>query len=189
MKILNFNKWNLNESAVTSSKYPHIKMDLGDDAEPGLEDEEAKLDIIKKYFPFEHVYGILEYETGLVDLNFDNFTIKGQYDSASETLPCKFDIEGMNYDFNYHTHGGMGEADLIDFEKEVKRIFKNETTYTLCLGEEQDAVMCLGNFKNEKEAYIKLNNIGFYLVKGIQIEGKQLGRTIAINDTDVKKLK
>jgi hypothetical protein len=188
MKILSFNKWNLNEN-ITSSKYPHIKINLGDDTGSQLRDEESKLDIIEKYFPFDHVYGVIEYESGLVDLNFDNFSIKGNYDSTSETLPCKFDIEGLNYDFNYHTHGSMGRTDLIDFEKEIKRIHDNETSFTLCLGEEQEAIICLGNFKNEKEAFIKLNNIGFYLVKGIQIEGKQLGKTIANNSTDVKKLK
>ena len=105
--------------------YSNVTIDTGDDADT---EELKKFDIIKKYFPFNEVFGIIKWEEGIVYLNFDNgkFLIKGKYDSETETLPSIFTINGdqytTNYNINFHFHGSMSGQDITKFENEIKNI-------------------------------------------------------------------
>ena len=84
----------------SSIKYDDVIVDTGDDLET---DELKKFDIIKKYFPYEHVSGIIDYEEGIVDLNFDNkFTIRGHYHEKTQTLPSILTYDQNEYDLNFH---------------------------------------------------------------------------------------
>jgi len=111
--------------------YPHVTIDTPGDIETDIEDEERKINIIKKYFNFNDVVGSIYYEVEVdrlnVDLLFKNdkdFTIEGIFNTNTEILKSIFKNGNVEIDFNYHPFDTMGGIDFEKFEKEIQKIYK-----------------------------------------------------------------
>ncbi len=178
----------LNENSVPINKYTSVQLVNFDDAQTYLNDEEKKLDIIKKYFPFQNVKGFIDADKNINQLIFDNgIEIKGTFQADNNI--SSFTIEGNEYEFNYHPWGAMGSVDFQIFEESIKNIFDSENTYTICLGHENYSIINLTTVKSMEQVKNEIQDYGIYVVKGKQYEGKELGTTTGSKNSKVIKLK
>ncbi len=178
----------LNENSVPINKYTNVLLVNFDDAENYLSDEEEKLDIIKKYFPFQNVKGLIDADKNSNQLIFDNgIEIHGDFHDDNNI--SAFIINGSEYEFNYHPWGGLGRVDFEIFEESIKNIFDSENTFTICLGHENYSITNLTTAKSMEEVKNAILDYGIYVVKGKQYEGKELGTTTGSKKSKVIKLK
>jgi len=154
------------------------------------EDEFEKFNIIKKYFYYEKVTGTDDWETGVVDLSFDDgkFTIKGKYDNNTETTPALFTIGSTSYNFVFHYHGTLGGQNMEKFEQEIKNIYDDENSYSICVASEGYVTQVLQVVSSKENAISASEEYSIYIVKGKQIDGKQLGKTLMNNEKDESRI-
>ena len=110
-----------NETIQYNDVYPWVLIKCDDDSYNDT--ETSKLNIIRKYFPFDDVKGVVSYvDDSDVELNFDSgkMTILGKWNGASDTLPVDFYI-GNKWigKFNWHPFDGMGGVNIKKFEESV----------------------------------------------------------------------
>lgn len=188
MKIQKFNEFKINENTLSKFGYD-IKIEGDNDDAFAVEYEKKKLDIIKKYFPFSKVVGKTIYGDAMVDFKFDNnITIKGTWNTEDDTLISDFTIDQTVYRINYHPFDSMGGFNDTQFENDIKEIYENENTYTLVIGHESYAIQNLksGSLDDINKA---ITEYKLYVVKGVQLDGKQLGdTTLSVNRTSYKEV-
>jgi hypothetical protein len=175
-KFKDFLNENNNE---VNKKYQEVEFDVDD--ENLIEDTYKRLDIIDKHFPFNNVIG--KVANDWIKLFFDNdrIRIEGDYNEDTETLLATFKMpdEEFDFEFSYHRFGPMGGADLEDFNKEitiVKWAYDDKEKYSFVMGKEGYATHVL-KVGAKEDALDTLREYNIYLVKGTQIEGKQVGIT------------
>jgi hypothetical protein len=156
----------------------NIKFDVEDDSE--IEEINLKLNIINKYFPFNEVSGTVSYTNGIVYLIFNNgeFIISGKYDEKTETQPSIFLKNEDEITFNFHKFSKLSGADLKDFENEIKNIKDNIDKYTICVENEGYAIFNMCVVDSLEEAIKKIDDYKISIVKGSQVEGKIINKTI-----------
>ncbi len=82
----------------------------------------------------------------------------------------------------------MGGFNDTQFENDIKEIYENENTYTLVIGHESYAIQNLksGSLDDINKA---ITEYKLYVVKGVQLDGKQLGdTTLSVNRTSYKEV-
>ena len=154
------------------------------------ENEFEKFNIIRKYFYYEKVTGIDDWETGEVNLSFDDgkFTIKGKYDNVTEEMPALFAINNTSYNFGFHFHGPLGGQNIEKFEQEIKKIYEDENSYSICVATKGYVTQVLQVVDSKETAIAKSDEYNIYIVKGKQLDGKQLGKILMVNETDQSRI-
>jgi hypothetical protein len=149
--------------------YPAVLFKTEGDFQFEKEELKQKLDIIKKYFPFNNVTGYYDAVRG-VELTFDNnIEVKGVFNR--EPFLVSFSVNGNLYEIDIHPFDTLGGFDNLKFEADIKMVQKEEDTVSLVIGHDGYAEKSISVRKAD------LDNLKIYLVCGTQVEGKLLGLT------------
>jgi len=155
-----------------------VEIEDFDDPENVEEDVQSILEIINKYFPFNKVTGT--YSPYHTDFTFDNgMRIKGEYEE--EPYNVNLTINDKTYVIDIHPHGSLGGFDNKTFENEIKAIYSDINSVSVIIGHEGYAMSSITVDKRN------LNEYDIFLVDGIQLKGKLIGKTV-FGEKNYKKL-
>jgi hypothetical protein len=156
-----------------------VKIEGFQDIEDWEEEVQETLEIINKYFPFNKVTGT--YSPYHTDFTFDNgMKIKGKYEEEPYNVKLTFN-NGNTYILDIYPINGLGSFDKWTFENEIKAIYSDINSVSIVIGHEGYDMSSITVDKRN------LNEYDIYLVDGIQLKGKLIGKTV-FGEKNYKKL-
>jgi hypothetical protein len=110
-----------------------VKLDFDFDTEGDFDfdypQEVEKIKLLKSKVDFDKVVGSVDYGKTIGNTNLKFYkngtlimTLKGDYNTDTETLDTELDILGVKKQINYHPYGSMGGVDFSNLQKQLDGI-------------------------------------------------------------------
>ena len=106
-----------------------FELETDGDYDDMYEDEVEKIKLLREVVDFDEVVGNIDTGKTIGNTNlkfYENdivvMTLKGDYDTDTETLDADIDVLGYKYKINYHPMNSMGGFDSSKLKKELEKI-------------------------------------------------------------------